>query len=163
MGMPGLSLAAAAVLSAPVAGLTALVVLIGGTTDVAGDSSFPGLTGGSVCATSGPIAGMSAVQAQNARVVAATASARAGDHAALIAAMTGLAESGMRVLANPSDPAGIQFPNQGVGHDHDSLGIFQQRASWGTTAQRMDPVASTNLFIDALLSRPWPDGDPPPS
>src|SRR5450759_5981816 len=154
MGMPGLSLAATAVLSAPVAGLTALVVLIGGTTDVAADSRFPGLTGGSVCATSGPIAGMSAAQAQNARVVVATASARAGDHAALIAVMTGLAESGMRVLTNPNDPAGIQFPNQGVGHDHDSLGIFQQRASWGTAAQRMDPVASTNLFIDALLSRP---------
>jgi len=81
MGMPGLSLAAAAVLSAPVAGLTALVVLIGGTTDVAADSRFPGLTGGSVCATSGPIAGMSAAQAQNARVVVATASARADDHA----------------------------------------------------------------------------------
>jgi len=154
MGMPGLSVAAAAVLSAPVVGLTALVVLIGGTTDGAANSSFPGLTGGSVCATSGPIAGMSAAQAQNARVVVATVSARADAHAALIAVMTGLAESGMRVLANPSDPAGIQFPNQGVGHDHDSLGIFQQRGSWGTAAQRMDPVASTNLFIDALLSRP---------
>jgi cell wall-associated NlpC family hydrolase len=150
--MPGLSFVAPAILSAPVAGLTALVVLIGGTTDVPADS-FPGLTGGSLCATSGPIAGMSAAQAQNARVVAATASARAGDHAALIAVMTGLAESGMRVLSNPNDPSGIQFPNQGVGNDHDSLGIFQQRGNWGTAAQRMDPVASTNLFIDALLSR----------
>ena len=159
-GMPGLSLAAA-ILSAPVAGLTALVVLIGGTSDVVTDSSFPGLTGGSVCATSGPIAGMSAGQAQNARVVVATASARAGDHAALISVMTGLAESGMRVLANPNDPAGNQYPNQGVGHDHDSLGIFQQRGPWGTAAQRMDLVASTNLFLDALLRRPdWNSVEP---
>jgi len=150
-GMPGPSLVAPAILSVPVSGLAALAILIGGTTDVSADSRFPGLTGGSVCATSGRIAGMSAVQAQNARVVAATASARAGDHAALIAVMTGLAESGMRVLANPNDPSGNQLPNQGVGHDHDSLGIFQQRGSWGTAAQRMDPVASTNLFLDALL------------
>src|SRR5665647_766287 len=161
MGMPGLSVAAAAILSAPVVGLTALVVLIGGTTDGAANSRFPGLTGGSVCATSGPLAGMSAAQAQNARVVVATASARAGDHAALIAVMTGLAESGMRVLTNPNDPKGIQFLNQGVGHDHDSLGIFQQRASWGTAAQRMDPVASTNLFLDALLhQRDWSSVEP---
>ena len=152
--MPGLSLAAPAILSAPLAGLTALVVLIGGTTDVAADRRFSGLTGGSVCATSGPIAGMSAAQAQNARGVAATALARAGDHAALISVMTGLAESGMRVLANPNAPAGNQYPNQGVGNDHDSLGIFQQRGPWGSGAQRMDLVASTNLFLDALLRRP---------
>ena len=103
--MPGLSLAAPAILSAPVAGLAALVVLIGGTSDVAADGRFPGLTGGSVCSTSGPLAGMSTAQAQNARVVAATASARAGDRAALIAVMTGLAESGLRILANPNDPS----------------------------------------------------------
>lgn len=46
--MPGLSLAPA-ILSAPVAGLAALVVLIGGTSEVAAESRFPGLTGGSVC------------------------------------------------------------------------------------------------------------------
>jgi peptidoglycan DL-endopeptidase CwlO len=149
--MPGLSIAAPALLSAPVAGLAALAILIGGTADVSTNSSLPGLTGGSVCSTSGPLAGMSAAQAQNSRVVAATASARAGDQAALIAVMTGLAESGMRVLANPNDPGGNQLPNQGVGHDHDSLGMFQQRGGWGTAAQRMDPVASTNLFLDALL------------
>jgi cell wall-associated NlpC family hydrolase len=39
-----------------------------------------------------------------------------------------------------------------MGHDHDSLGIFQQRPSWGTAAQRMDPIASTNLFVGALLA-----------
>ena len=56
----------------------------------------------------------------------------------------------MRVLANPNDPTGNQHPNQGVGHDHDSLGIFQQAGRWETAAQRMDPVASA-LFIDVLL------------
>lgn len=159
--MPGLSLTVPAILSMPVAALTTLAVLIGATTDVAANNSPPGLTGGSVCATSGPLAGMSAAQAQNARVVAATASARAGDRAALIAVMTGLAESGLRVLANPNDPSGNQLPNQGVGSNYDSLGIFQQRASWGTAAQRMDPIASTNLFLDALLrQQDWSSVDP---
>lgn len=159
--MPVLNLAAAAILTAPVAGLAALAILIGGTTDSFADSNNPGLSAGSVCSTSGPLAGMSAAEAQNARVVAATASARAGDRAALIAVMTGLAESGMRVLADPNDPTGNQLSNQGVGHDHDSLGIFQQRASWGTAAQRMDPVASTNLFLDALLhQRDWSSVEP---
>jgi hypothetical protein len=35
-----------------------------------------------------------------------------------------------------------------------SLGIFQQQPWWGTAAQRMEPVASTNLFLDRLLSLP---------
>jgi cell wall-associated NlpC family hydrolase len=68
--------------------------------------------------------------------------------------MVALAESDLLVLANPNDPAGAAYAHQGVGHDHDSLGLFQQRPSWGTAAQRMDPAASTNLFLDALLTTP---------
>ena len=109
---------------------------------------------GSVCRTSGSLPGLSDAAAANARTVAATALNRGGRRAALIALMTGLTESGLRVLANPNDPAGSLYPHQGVGYDHDSLGIFQQRPSWGSAAQRMDPVVSTNLFLDRLLSMP---------
>ena len=37
--------------------------------------------------------------------------------------------------------------------DRDSLGLFQQRPSqgWGTEAQILDPVHSTNAFYDALI------------
>ncbi|MFV0457964.1 MAG: hypothetical protein ACK5MT_04215 [Actinomycetales bacterium] len=37
--------------------------------------------------------------------------------------------------------------------DRDSLGLFQQRPSqgWGTPAQIMDPIYSTNAFYDALV------------
>ena len=114
----------------------------------------PAATGVQPCMSSGPVAGLADAQAQNARVIVATAAARGGHGAALIAVMTALAESGLRVLANPNDPAGAAYPHQGVGHDHDSLGLFQQRPSWGTAAQRMDPIASTNLFLDALLTVP---------
>jgi cell wall-associated NlpC family hydrolase len=94
------------------------------------------------------------VQAENARAIVATAEPRLGPSAAEIALMTALTESGLRVLANPHDPSGSAYASEGVGYDHDSLGLFQQRPSWGTPAARMDPVASTNLFLDALESNP---------
>jgi len=124
-----------------------------------GDSSLEGLVAGAVCATSGPITGLTDAAAQNGRTIAAVASARGGpdsdsDRAALITVMVGLAESGLRVLGNPNDPTAIGLPTEGIGHDHDSLGIFQQRPSWGTAQQRLDPVTSANLFLDRLLAKP---------
>jgi hypothetical protein len=110
-------------------------------------SSSSGPVGLVICVTRGVIPGLSDDQAQNARVVAATATAAGGDEAALIALMVGITESGLRVLGNPHDPTADGVPVQGIGTDHDSLGIFQQRPSWGTAAQRLDPVASTNLFL----------------
>ncbi|MEV4476247.1 tachylectin-related carbohydrate-binding protein [Nonomuraea sp. NPDC049504] len=35
--------------------------------------------------------------------------------------------------------------------DHDSLGLFQQRASWGSRSQRLDPAWATNAFLDKML------------
>jgi cell wall-associated NlpC family hydrolase len=130
-------------------GLVGFCVVVGSLGTLNGPS---GLLAGSVCRTSGSLPGLGDAAAANARTVAATALERGGRHAALIALMTGLTESGLRVLANPNDPTGNRYPHQGVGYDHDSLGIFQQRPSWGTAAQRMDPVVSTNLFLDRLLA-----------
>ena len=31
--------------------------------------------------------------------------------------------------------------------DRDSVGLFQQRDAWGSTAERMDPAASTEMFF----------------
>ncbi|MEO3807982.1 VCBS repeat-containing protein [Sphaerisporangium sp. B11E5] len=36
--------------------------------------------------------------------------------------------------------------------DHDSLGLFQQRATWGTRDQRLDPIWATNAFLNKMLS-----------
>ncbi|SFD43131.1 Repeat domain-containing protein, partial [Micromonospora sediminimaris] len=41
--------------------------------------------------------------------------------------------------------------------DHDSLGLFQQRASWGSRAQRLDPTWATNAFLNKMLSS-FPNG-----
>src|SRR6478735_10977275 len=109
-----------------------------------------------LCVTSGPVAGLSGAQAVNARTIAATAASRGGDHAQLVALTVAITESNLLVLSNPNDPDGAAYPHQGVGSDHDSLGLFQQRPGWGSAAARMDPVASTNLFLDALLKvRAW--------
>ncbi|MEU8380503.1 hypothetical protein [Streptosporangium sp. NPDC048865] len=37
--------------------------------------------------------------------------------------------------------------------DHDSLGLFQQRASWGTRAQRLNPTWATNAFLNKMISK----------
>jgi cell wall-associated NlpC family hydrolase len=113
------------------------------------------------CVTTGPVAQLTFVQAQNARLVVATASARGGPKAALFAVTVALAESQLRSLGNSNDSASRWLDPQGMGHDHDSVGIFQQRASWGSAAARMDPTTSTNLFMDALLQLPgWSTQDP---
>jgi peptidoglycan DL-endopeptidase CwlO len=151
----------AAACSLPVLALLGLLVLIGGAAQPSAEAMDAGVVTGSVCATTGPIVGLSDAAAQNARTVAAVAAGRGGDRAALIAVMTGITESGLRILGNPYDPSGDGLPVQGAGFDHDSLGIFQQRPSWGTAQQRLDPVASANLFLDRLLNHPdWLRVDP---
>lgn len=123
-------------------------------------SSTPGARS-PICVTTGGLPGLTAAQARNARTITATADTRGGHPAAYVALMTALAESDLLVLSNPNDPSGRGLPAQGVGYDHDSLGLFQQRPSWGTAAQRMDPIASTNLFLDALLAVPnWTSMEP---
>lgn len=75
-----------------------------------------------------------------------------------IALATALTESGLRSLANSSVPDSLMFANDGVGHDHDSVGPFQQRQSWGATADLMDPTKSAGKFYDALVKvHGWQD------
>jgi hypothetical protein len=67
----------------------------------------------------------------------------------LIAIMTALTESTLRLLSNTSAyPQSADIPNDGDGSDHDSVGLFQQRpaAGWGTVENLMDPVWSSRAF-----------------
>jgi cell wall-associated NlpC family hydrolase len=139
---------AAVLIGLTVMSFVALPLLLAGA--AASDQPASGPAAVAVCATSGPVAGLSDVAAANARSIAAVAFARGGDRAALIVLMVGFAESGLRQLGNTNDAESIALSNQGVGSDHDSVGIFQQRASWGTVQQRMDPATSTGLLLDRL-------------
>lgn len=106
--------------------------------------------------------GTSASMMEHARAIVDSAKARGmGREGGLIGLMTGLAESGIRILANPAVPESFSFPHDGVGNDHDSTGIFQQRqAGWGTLAQRMNARGSADLFFNKLGTFNWRGMDP---
>jgi cell wall-associated NlpC family hydrolase len=146
----------AALLSGPVLGVA---VLAGSTA-----GSDPALV--AMCQSSGPVTGLDATQAHNARTIVAAAqqatiSARqnlaAQTRAELITLMTAATESSLHNYANPTVLASELLPNDGPpprGGDHDSVGLFQQRASWGALTERMDPVTATELFVTRLLAVP---------
>ncbi|MFG2043648.1 hypothetical protein [Dactylosporangium sp. NPDC048998] len=69
----------------------------------------------------------------------------------VVAIATALQESHLHNLANPNVPASLNLPNEGVGNDHDSVGLFQQRPNWGTVAQLMDPAEAARRFYAALM------------
>lgn len=71
---------------------------------------------------------------------------RAGVLAAL---MAGLTESALRMLSNSGAyPESVDYPNDGDGSDHDSLGIFQMRpaSGWGGVADLMDAEYQARAF-----------------
>ncbi|MET8146389.1 hypothetical protein ABZU32_39285 [Sphaerisporangium sp. NPDC005288] len=76
-------------------------------------------------------------------VVAAVRARGLPREAAVIAVTTAIVESGVRNIDREVD--------------HDSLGVFQQRATWGTAAQRLDVAWATGAFLDKML-RKYPDG-----
>lgn len=146
---------------APVAALVLFVVVIvggasgGGLATTAASAASP-----QTCAGSGPIKRLGAAQAANARTVVAVAEQMGGRPGAVIAVSVSLAESGLRDhLGNPNVPG--SGAGQGSGSNADSIGIFQQRASWGAVAQRLDPAASTELFMTRLLADTGWQSKPP--
>ena len=162
-----LAAAVASFVAGPAVGLAVLVGSGGGVGAAAGAVVV------ALCETSGPVAGLDTVQASNARTVVAVAqqeavtngvSASAQQRAELIALLTAATESTLHNYANPQVPASESLPNDGNppgGGDHDSVGLFQQRASWGPLTARMDPTSATRLFIDRLLTVPSWETLPP--
>lgn len=90
-------------------------------------------------------------QLANANTIIAVAKSNFSDpaqqsRAALIGIITAITESNL--INNP-------------GGDRDSVGLFQQQASWGSTADRMNPAKSAQLFYDRLKTIPnWDTIDP---
>lgn len=95
--------------------------------------------------TDAPSAGsMSTEQVTNARTIWQVAQRMGtGDRGAVVGIATALQESTLR--------------NIDYG-DRDSVGLFQQRTSWGSTAVRMNPEKSAELFYAALTKvKGWRD------
>ena len=102
-------------------------------------------------------AGLDQAQTDNAAAIAVAARKRGlPRHAVVVALATAMQESNLHNLANPAVPESLAYPHQGVGADHDSVGLFQQRPSqgWGTVAELMDPEHSAGLFLDRLAKVP---------
>jgi murein DD-endopeptidase MepM/ murein hydrolase activator NlpD len=134
----------------------------------------PPAAASSGCSTGGTgatVAGidLDTVQMGHAQTVADVAAARSlPAYAATVALATAYQESGIRMLANDgSSPeltaeqaavtaTSLTFPHDGLGADHDSVNLFQQRwlAGWGTVAQLMDPVHAAEAFYARLVGVP---------
>ncbi len=64
-----------------------------------------------------------------------------------VAMMTALQESKIKMLANSTVPGSTDFPNDGVGKDHDSVNMFQQRPHWGTLEELMNTTYAIKAFF----------------
>jgi hypothetical protein len=106
-----------------------------------------------------PVGGLTQAEMDNAVAIVDVAKREnLPKRAAIVALSTALQESHLRNLANPNLPSSLNHPNQGVGYDYDSVGLFQQRPNWGSIDQLMDPHESARRFYAALVRIPgWGD------
>jgi hypothetical protein len=154
--------AAAAVLLAPGAAVVGVAALISPAAAGSGSCMWDGQATESL-GVSGPVpASLSATNAHGetltlnhrqltraATIIATGQSESIPARGQLIAIMTSLTESTLRVLSNTTAyPESADIPNDGDGSDHDSVGLFQQRHStgWGAVENLMDPVWSSRAF-----------------
>ncbi|WP_344808345.1 peptidoglycan DD-metalloendopeptidase family protein [Microlunatus ginsengisoli] len=76
------------------------------------------------------------------------------------ALMTALQESRLLMYANANVPGSLNHPHDAVGHDHDSVNLFQQRpGAWGSVAQLMQAPFAIGMFYGGP-SKPKPGGPP---
>jgi len=105
----------------------------------------------------GPVAGLTNAQMNNAKAIVRTGrDMQMPRRALIIAVATAMQESNLLNLASGVLPESMNYPNQGVGWDHDSVGLFQQRTStgWGPVNKLMDPAYATARFLEALMRVP---------
>lgn len=76
--------------------------------------------------------------------------------AADVALATCLVETNLKMYANSNVPESLTLVHDAVGHDHLSVGLFQQQTPmWGTCAQCMDAAYSTGHFLRRLTAFDW--------
>ncbi|MEU5785707.1 hypothetical protein [Micromonospora lupini] len=108
-----------------------------------------------------PVAGLDQTQMDNAKIIVDVGRELKMPRRALVVALaTAMQESNLYNLASDVLPESTQYPHQGSGADHDSVGLFQQRPSsgWGTVAELMRPSYAARAFYTALAEIPgWED------
>jgi cell wall-associated NlpC family hydrolase len=80
--------------------------------------------------------------------------------AAILALACAMVESGggtpaIIMYANNSDPETLTYWHDGLSTNGSSSGLFQQQnnGAWGTASQRMNPLSSAGMFLDALNAK----------
>jgi hypothetical protein len=104
-----------------------------------------------------PVAGLDQRQMDNAKtIVDVGLSLKMPRRALVVAVATAMQESDLYNLASDVLPESFDYPHQGSGSDHDSIGLFQQRPSsgWGTVAEIMRPAYAARAFFTALSKVP---------
>lgn len=96
------------------------------------------------------IAGYGDAQIANAAIIADVARAQGlGDRGALFGVMCAMGESSLRnINYGDWETSGVRNPD---GTPTTSIGLFQQQASWGSVADRMDPIYAAWAFFRALV------------
>ncbi|RLQ00821.1 peptidase M23 [Micromonospora sp. CV4] len=104
-----------------------------------------------------PVAGLDEDQMENAEAIVRTGRKMGVPRRGLVIAVaTAMQESNLYNVASGVLPESQDHPHQGVGWDHDSVGLFQQRSSsgWGPVGRLMDPEFATRQFLSALEQVP---------
>ncbi|WP_205324826.1 hypothetical protein [Glycomyces sp. YM15] len=102
-------------------------------------------------ATPKPVGGLSKLQMANAvAIIEAGKDEGLGRDAWAVALATAMQESKFRNYANVNVPESYDYDYQAEGSDHDSVGLFQQRLSWGEVEDLMNPKKSASKFYKAL-------------
>lgn len=104
-----------------------------------------------------PVAGLSEAQMENARIIVEVGlELGIPRYGLIIAVATAMQESNLLNLASGAVPESRQYPHQGIGWDHDSVGLFQQRSStgWGPVRDLMRPEYAAEKFYKALQKVP---------
>ncbi|MEV0766378.1 C40 family peptidase [Nocardia sp. NPDC050435] len=156
-------------LTLPLALILMLLVVFVGTEPAASCASTlaPGATGESPEQVPEPGAtGLNARQLELARNGVAIGKQRGASETVILAELVAQAtESTFRNLANSNVPESLSYANDGVGHDHDSVGPHQMRVSvWGSVglATLMDPIYQINWFYDQAAKLSGADQMTPP-
>ncbi|MFC3491396.1 hypothetical protein [Glycomyces rhizosphaerae] len=98
-----------------------------------------------------PVGGLSELQMDNAiAIIEAGKDEGLGRDAWAVALATAMQESKFRNYANVNVPESYDYDYQAEGSDHDSVGLFQQRLSWGEVEDLMNPKKSASKFYKAL-------------
>ena len=81
--------------------------------------------------------------------------------AAIHCFMTIMAESMWVMYANAAVPESLGYQHEALSTDATSVGLYQQQnfSEWGTTAQRMNVKASTQMFLQNLNRLEWRNMD----